>query len=273
MKKYLLTIALILGTLSVFSQNPNYVLLQHKYDSVVNRIKAYDEQFKEYQNTLKQYQGYYREFEASKDTIKLLKKDVELKDGRIRNLTDSLPIKYKQGQTSAYGVIAKSYKNTDFDILIAASTKESLKRDLGLIGDDKTAKAIITDLENVMFAQEVLTKPYSKVKVENAQSKLNAITRTSAKVNKLKELLENYEMCYEGLKTLILDIAEIDRNEYGDSDFTIKKKRDKIQGKILRYMYDYEFTLDDYPYISSIILDLINRKQADVNASITDIKI
>ena len=86
-------------------------------------------------------------------------------------------------------------------------------------------------------------------------------------------MLENYEMCYDGLKTLIQDIAEIDRNEYGDSDFTIKKKRDKIQGKILRYMYDYEFTLEDYPYISSIILDLINRKQADVNASITDIKI
>ncbi|MBQ2187580.1 MAG: hypothetical protein II401_03340 [Bacteroidales bacterium] len=270
MKRYLLTIALFLGTLSVFSQNIDCAVLQHKYDSIANRIDNVEKGKKELLTRFHKSDSIISQREAE---IVRLNGIINDKNSRIVILIDSLPIEYKRGQNAAYGVIAESYRTTDFDVLIAASTKESLKRDLRLIGDDKTAKAIITDLKNVLYAQEVLTKPYSKVEVENAQSKLNAIIRTSATVNKLKELLENYEMCYDGLKTLIQDIAEIDRNEYGDSDFTIKKKRDKIQGKILRYMYDYEFTLEDYPYISSIILDLINRKQADVNASITDIKI
>lgn len=282
MKNKILTILLLAICSTAYCQNIVCEEYIKKCDSLENKIneinEAFTERNKEFQEKTKYYATLLRENDNWKDTVSARDRkisDLNLKiynlNLRVKQIIDSFPTEYKRGQKYSYQIIAESYKSKSFDELIATSSLETVHRDIDMVGNDNEAKAILSDLGKYYESENVISKKYSKFDVDNALKKLNSITRDSKKIPDIKDLLQNYEMRYEGLGILLGELIDIDANEIANNVSTDNKKRGKINDKIMRYMYDYEFTLTDYPYISKIILEIINRKQADSNASLEDL--
>lgn len=283
MKNKTLTILLLAICSTAYCQNNDCKKYIKKCDSLVNIIneinEAYTKSNKEFQEKSRYCATLLRENSNWKDTVSARDRkidDLNLKINnnilRINKLIDSFPTEYARGQEYSYQITAKSYKSKSFDELIATSSLEAVHRDIDMVGNNNEAKAILSDLEKYYESEDIISKKYSKFDVDNALKKLNSITRDSKKVSDLKNLLQNYKIRYEGLKILLGTLIDIDANEIANNVSTDNKKRGKINDKIMRYMYDYEFTLTDYPYISKIILEIIKRKQADSNASLEDLK-
>lgn len=282
MKNKILTILLLAICSTAYCQNNDcekYIRecdnLKNKCDSLTNKIaeinQTYSEKNVEFQKILRENKNWKDTVSVRDGKIDELNLEINNKNLRIEKLIDSFPTEYKRGKEYSYQIIAGSYKSMSFDELIVSSSLEAVRRDINMIGDDTEAKAILCDLEKYYQSESVISKKYSKYDVDNALKKLGLITRDSKKVIELKDLLQNYEMRNEGLGILFNELVDIDANEIANNESTDKKKRGRINDKIMRYMYDYEFTLNDYPYISNIILEIINRKQADSNASLEDL--
>ena len=178
------------------------------------------------------------------------------------------------GQHIAYAKIASTYKSSSFDELLLASSLEAADRDLSLIGNDIDARQVLLNLKKYFIAQNCLNQKYDSLKIQLATSELNNITITekSDLVNQLKSRISNYRFRSEGLKTTIDRIIQKDRVFIGDSDHSTKAKIQSIMNDIGSYIHDYRFNFIDYPYLGAIILEIIKRKQIDVNADISDIR-
>ena len=45
----------------------------------------------------------------------------------------------------------------------------------------------------------------------------------------------------------------------------------EILAELSDYFYNYSFDFAEYPYLSGIVMEIINRKQKDANADISDL--
>jgi len=85
----------------------------------------------------------------------------------------------------------------------------------------------------------------------------------------LKKNLKNYQAFTDGLKESIKKIIELDKNQAvsGMSEDIQKSKLNEIS----QYIFDYDFNLIDYPYLSNIVLEIIKDKQSNPDADISDL--
>jgi outer membrane murein-binding lipoprotein Lpp len=177
---------------------------------------------------------------------------------------------YKKGKQEVLDTIIQSYKDKRFDELIKSSTKESVQRDLQLVGDNLDVKNILSDLDKYFNAKELLKEKYDDNKIQNAKKQLTLINQTSdLLLEKLKENIDKYDRFTKGLKEKMKTINELDKKEsvYGMDEKIQKQKFDKISS----YIFNYDFNLLDYPYLSEIVLEIIKRKYPDADADISDL--
>jgi len=45
----------------------------------------------------------------------------------------------------------------------------------------------------------------------------------------------------------------------------------EIMAELSDYFYNYSFDFAEYPYLTGIVMEIINRKQRDANADISDL--
>lgn len=181
---------------------------------------------------------------------------------------------YAKGQQRVYSQIAEEYHNKTFDELINTCTKQSVERDLLLIGDDTLAKRKLQNLQKYFDAQSILKHQFDAQKLQNAQRQLGQLDSISAKSNsvgKLKESIEYYERRSNALKKTINKINEIDDKFTANDDNTQLKKLQDILTELASYFRNYRFNLTDYPYLSDTVLEIMKRKQLDANTSIRDL--
>jgi len=175
--------------------------------------------------------------------------------------------KYTEGQQNVRNQIAQTY-NKPFDELIKLLTKQIVERDLLLVGDNETAKKKIQSLQKYFISKQVLEERYNEKKVETAQNQLKDIEQ-SAFVKDLADKLGDYKLCNDGLKTTVNNILKIDKEFSSNDDYTQKTKLQDILFEISWYFRNYRFNFEDYPYLSSVVLEIMKLKQKDAN---TDIK-
>jgi len=161
------------------------------------------------------------------------------------------------------------YKNKSFDELIQSSTKLSVQRDMEQFSKDENVKTILVDLETYFNAKELLAMKFDASQIKNAQTQLNQIKRQSELLDGLKKNLKNYQAFTDGLKESIKKIIELDKNQAvsGMSEDIQKSKLNEIS----QYIFDYDFNLIDYPYLSNIVLEIIKDKQSNPDADISDL--
>jgi protein-arginine kinase activator protein McsA len=199
------------------------------------------------------------------DSIAALQTKLTDKDRQMRE-------EYEKGKQAALSDIIRTYKNR-FDDLAVSSSKQSVQRDLRIVGNNPEIKQMLTDLEIYCSAKELLDKKFDESQIKPAQTKLQSVQQKSKLLDKLKDNVENYQLFYNGLKETLEKLITLDKRETvaGMGDEIQELKFNKILTELSSYIFNYDFNFSDYPYLSDIVLEVIKRKQPDADADITDL--
>lgn len=175
---------------------------------------------------------------------------------------------FDAGRKSVLGRIEQTY-SSDFDVLVQSTSLKTVQRDLPFV-EDATIKKKMQDLQSYFEAKQVLSEKYDELKVVAAQSKIKSLSQTNA-VKALGESLENYKFSFDALRETINKIKERDQKFIANDDYSEKLKMKEILAELSDYFYNYSFDFAEYPYLSGIVMEIINRKQKDANADISDL--
>lgn len=176
-----------------------------------------------------------------------------------------------KGKAEVLANIVNSYKNKSFDDLIKSSTKESLVRDMQVLGNNPEVNSVLNDLQIYFNALELLSNKFDGIQINNAQTQLSQIKRQSKMLDYLKENLEFYKDFNTALKERISSLVNLDSKKLAGGDSEIQKLKFKDIINILSdYMYDY-YDYAKYPYLSDIVSEIIKRKKFNADEEITDL--
>jgi len=199
-----------------------------------------------------------------------LKKDTLIAEAELK-IKQTANEEREKGKQEAYNQIAQTY-NQPFDNLLKFSTKQSVERDLLLVGDDKTVMKKLQNLQSYFIAKQVLSEQYNEKNVKLAQDQLNDITEQSVEIDQLKTLIKNYKLFNDALKVTIDKIIDIDKRFIAnDDEYNQTLKQKEILAELASYFRNYRFNFTDYPYLSEIVLEIMTRKQRNANADIRDL--
>lgn len=179
---------------------------------------------------------------------------------------------FERGQTEALATIVKTYKKP-FNDLIKISSKESVQRDISIVGNNQDINHVLHDLKMYFSALELLSKKFDLTQIRNAQIQLNQIQHESTLLDKLKKNIDMYQRYNEGLREVLTRLIALDRLESvaGMNEEIRNKKFNKIMSELTAYFFNYDFNLQDYPYLTEIVLEIIKRKQPNPDYNITDL--
>jgi len=177
----------------------------------------------------------------------------------------------EQGKLEALVDLTNYYLKSTFEDLIQSSTKQSIQKDQQLFGDKTELKSLLSDLDKYFNAKDLLNKKYDPGQIQKAQNELNQINRESELLSKLKNDLRLYKTYNDGLKEMLSEIVKID----ADPNQTVSGLPEEVQKlkfyKISSYIFNYDFNLKDFPYLSDIILEFIKRKTPSPDAEVSDL--
>jgi hypothetical protein len=303
MKKLIILALLVCGFSAAYSQDDCYDKVAKQaveIDSLRKVIRESKKDFESYkersQNIIHEMQGqirilqrdslFVRNFKQEEMVLQnlLQRKNNEIKQwGTIAARKDSINTairqesdrranqRYQEGKNETLFSVINTYRNKTFDSLIRSSTKESVLRDWSLVGNNAEVQHTLSDLQQYFSAKELLDKQFNNLQIRNAQDQLQSINQQSKLLAALKEKLNDYELCSNGLKTTINKIKEIDQNIPAHQEKIRKIKLEDILSELSWYIFNYNFNLNDYPYLSGIVLEIIKRKQQNANANISDL--
>ena len=203
-------------------------------------------------------------------------KDVKLERDELKQQNADLMIRldkekkeqYEAGRKSVLGLIEHTYY-PDFDALLLSSSLQTIQRDLPFV-EDAAIKEKMQDLQSYFEAQKVLSEKYDDQKMIFAQTKIQGLTQSNA-VKALGASLRSYKSCYDALKETIEKINTIDNEVFANTDKIQKEKQKDIWAELSDYFLEYRFDFAEYPYLTGIVMEIINRKQRDANADISDL--
>ncbi len=206
------------------------------------------------------------QFKQKNDSIILLKNhksELVEKISKERIICEQKAINEKEiVKSEILTKITSTYKGKKFDDLIASSAKLSIERDMQIIGENNELKQIFNDLKIYFEAKTLLDIPFEAEQIKKIQLELNKIKQPSVLLNKLKISIENYQLIDNGFRDCIIKINSIDKKETvsGMGEEIKKLKLNKIQTVISDYIFNYDFNLSDYPYLSGILFQVIKIK-------------
>ncbi len=164
-----------------------------------------------------------------------------------------------------------TYQNKSFDDLIRTSTKQSVRRDKQLIGQNEEITPILTDLETYFDAHELLTQKYNPTDIKNAQDQLRPLSQSSQLLDQLRENIRYYKDFSDKLKKTVEKLVRLDEEKAAARIEEIQEmKLNEILYELSNYMYNY-YDYTNYPYLSEIISQIIKRKYPNADANIKDL--
>ncbi|NLO69349.1 MAG: hypothetical protein GX102_00015 [Porphyromonadaceae bacterium] len=216
------------------------------------------------------------QLKTKSDSIVLLLNQLSDKDQQIASARQQGDQKaraeYERGKSDGLGIIILSYKKP-FDDLIKFSSKESVQRDIQLLGNNQELTPFLDDLQLYFNAIEFLAMKFDVDQIKNAQAQLNQIKQNSVMLDKLKGTISNYQTFNDGLKETLNKIVTLDQRESvaGMGHEIQNLKFNKILYELSGYIFNYDFNFLDYPYLSEIVLEIIKRKQPNPDADVADL--
>lgn len=215
------------------------------------------------------------ELNQKTDSIKSLAKLIVENDRQISLINQKCEerslLEKEKGRNEAIQDITNNYRNKSFDTLIQFSTKFSVQRDIHLVGKNDSVKAILLDLLIYFDKKELFTKKYNVSLIENAQKTLTQLKRTSSLLEQLKVDTKSYKKYTESLLQTISKLDDLDKRKSALDDPEIEKKKFKdIIAILADYLYNYT-DYGKYPYLSDIVLDVIQRKAEDSDKDLSDL--
>lgn len=175
---------------------------------------------------------------------------------------------FERGKQEVLSTVTNSYGKLSFDEMIKASSEGQVKRDLKLVVD-KELKKKLEDLDVYFSAKKVLGSKFDKQIVQASLHKAQTINDKSSLVNLLIDNLSNYKLRNDALKDVIQKIQDVDNRFIANTDKDQTEKEVLILSEISWYFYNYDYNFEDYPYLSSIIMEIMKTKHKDANIDTT----
>jgi hypothetical protein len=179
-------------------------------------------------------------------------------------------INYLKGKQDILNTLTQGYELLSFDEMIRASSQDQIHRDLRLI-DKGELHQKLKNLDSYFSGKDVLTQKYDPSNVQYELEMARLIKENSVLVEELIENLDNYKPRNDGLKEAIQKIQVIDEKFIANTEKNQKDKEVLILAEISWYLYNYEFDFENYPYLSSIIIQIMKEKHKDANWDISGI--
>jgi len=251
--------------------------LKNAYQQVKDSLETLRSEFARLEELQKNRQLTDSLFMQKHDSIMLLQKsisDIKMQLSAEKQKIERLVQTEKEkGRLEVLAHTIDYYKSNSFDDLLKFSTKQSVRRDLQLVGDSEEVRLVLSDLEKCFAAEELLTSQYEADLIEKAEAQLADIDRTANRLDKLKERISQYQFFYEGFQEVLNKVVVLDNNEAvsGMGQEIQQQKLNKIISEVSRYIFNYDFNFSDYPYISEILREVLKRKQPNADAAITDL--
>lgn len=164
----------------------------------------------------------------------------------------------------------EEYYEQDFEKLIASTSLEIVTRDSAIVKSAKS-KDNISKLHQYFLIKESLTLPYNEEFNKVAQNQLSSLQKTPS-VEELKRTLDGYSICVEELQNSMAKIIDLDKKSQVNDRYGSPQrqgKKEKISGYLTEYIVEYEAV--NYPYLLNIVLEIMQRKQDNVDAPIEDL--
>ena len=285
-------ISLILcGFCSAYSQNNDLIEKISKQrraiDSLQIDIDALEQHVEDLQPEIKKLKKDLSKLQKNKlqpqKTKKIKPKKIEAQNKKIKIQNDRIEQLSKDYTTILNEMrnqinrkdtlinVTNFYENKPFDYLVKASTKDYVQRDLQLVGNHPI-KQVLFDLEQYFYAKELLDKKFNDADIKEALNNLNKIEQESKSLEDLKKNIKEYEALNEQFKKMINKIIEIDedfKNVSTPGNFTKMRKVGEIYTALFYFISFNQFNFIDYPYLSKILLKIIDLKRSDIDAKIS----
>jgi hypothetical protein len=175
---------------------------------------------------------------------------------------------YEKGQKSILNTIKRSYDKLSFDDMIRASSEDQIHRDLTLINKGELNQKL-KNLDIYFAGEEVLTQKFNPRNVQHQLEMARLIKDSSVLVEELIDKLVNYKLRNDGLKEAIQKIQVVDENFIANNEKDKKNKEALILAEISWYLYNYESDFEDYPYLSSIVIEIMKEKHKNPNTNVS----
>jgi carboxypeptidase C (cathepsin A) len=253
--------------------------LQH-VSEVINilqmEIQAFQKDSVEIHNYLNEKPKIEDQIKQKTDSLRLLKIEISDTKQKIydknREWENKAEERYKEGQQNVYAKFVSIYNGyKSFTDLITATTELSVERDLSLFANSEGPKQKLKDLHRYFASLKVLNEKYNEQRRTFAINQLDSISQKSELIDKLRTNLIDYKICSEGLKKSIESIIQIDNREKVNNPEIQKLKLEKILSILSTYIFNFNFNMNDYPYLSNILVEIIKRKQPNADADISDL--
>ena len=215
--------------------------------------------------------------EQKRDSILFLKQELSYgekrKEDDRKNCEQAIKLENLKGKKEILLRIKEYYENKPFDELAISSSKFMIERDLSLLGDSMMVRKLLIDIRKYLFATEVLKFRFDQTLVDSAYVQLLTIQRESRLADALRNKVDNYVLLNKALKETIIKIDDLDNNEkvFGNPEEVQKRKQGKIYVEISSYLFKYDVKIEEYPYLASIIGELMKRKKRNPDSSIKDL--
>ena len=177
--------------------------------------------------------------------------------------------RYSEGQTELVASVEKRYSDKEFDDLLRTISMKMVEEDIKIVTSPRL-KLKMQDMLTYFKAELLCSEPYNETKVNKAKEDLSKIDNQTQMVKDMVRKLDKYKIYTDGLKKKVHSIAEMVRVLTSLGDDEIVPRQAEIFSEILYYRKNYpDYT---YPYLESIIDELIKRKAKDINDDISDLE-
>lgn len=252
-----------------------------KYNENVKRLQDSLKLARREIDQLDKFKKRMKEYESlqvqKEDSIQVLIRKITGKQNEIEREKQNCETRLKQENQKCNiemsSRISDYYLSNSFDYMLSISSKQIIERDLLYSNDTAGVRSLLSDLKNCLYAKECLHNRFNKNRIDSIDAQLLKIRRDSKELKRLLKNLEGYKILNDGLKEMLMNIINLDNTESVEQGPIVnqKRKQDKIYAEISSFLFNYEFKIEEYPYLADLIWELVIRKKQNPDSPIHDL--
>jgi DNA repair exonuclease SbcCD ATPase subunit len=173
----------------------------------------------------------------------------------------------KQGMQIIRNQLMDFY-NKPFEELVGITSLNTIQRDLKILENEPIQKK----LKSIQIYHEsklALSEKYNEIRVKEILDQLNSLEKNEAN-KKLIEHLVSYKYRNQFLQEALAEIIKVDLEEGERENNKLIRpiKFEKVISPLTAYFDAYKTNFFEYPYLNDIIVEIIQKKENNVDADL-----
>ena len=197
---------------------------------------------------------------------KIMKRKADIRKGEKAQSLIDLNEARKTGKQEVLNRIINTYQKP-LDSLIKSSSLKTVEDDMNTVRGEISGTDVLFELQKYFKSEQILNEKFNEQSVVIELDNIGELEKTEL-VKRLSKNITSYKYLNEDLKKTIQRIILEDKSFIAYNSESESQKKGKIFSELASFIYNYDFNFTDYPYLSGIVLEIINQKQKDPNTDI-----